>query len=177
MKIPIILNGEVTVMAADPSMTLLDALRREGFVSPKLGCAEGRCGSCTVLMDGKAVPTCIIPLVAARDATILTLEQFSKTKEYQLILESFAKAGIQLCGFCNAGKILGTYSFLTTYQRPSQQMIQDMVRHFGCSCTEQDVLVRGVSFAVTAFQNYVLSKQDRKNKGNRNGKNGRKGKN
>ena len=92
MKIPITINGEMMVLEAHPSMTLLDVLRREGFISAKLGCSQGRCGSCTVLMDGKAIPTCIIPFVATRDASIVTMEQFSKTKEYELIIESFEKA-------------------------------------------------------------------------------------
>lgn len=177
MKIPITLNGEMRVLEADPSMSLLEVLRREGFISAKLGCAQGRCGSCTVLLDGKAVPTCIIPFVAVRDASIVTMEQFSKTKEYELIMESFEKAGIQLCGFCNAGKILGTYSLISTYQRPSQQLMYDMVRHFNCSCTEQDSLVQGIIYAVTAFQSFALKRQEKEKNTNRTSKNGRKGKN
>ena len=177
MKIPITLNGEMRVLEADPSMSLLEVLRREGFISAKLGCAQGRCGSCTVLVDGKAVPTCILAFVAVRDASIVTMEQFSKTKEYELIMESFEKAGIQLCGFCNAGKILGTYSLISTYQRPSQQLMYDMMRHFNCSCTEQDSLVQGIIYAVAAFQSFALKRQEKEKNTNRTNKNGRKGKN
>ena len=130
-----------------------------------------------MLLDGKAVPTCIIPFVAVRDASIVTMEQFSKTKEYELIMESFEKAGIQLCGFCNAGKILGTYSLISTYQRPSQQLMYDMVRHFNCSCTEQDSLVQGIIYAVAAFQSIALKRQEKEKNTNRTNKNGRKGKN
>lgn len=177
MKIPITINGEMMVLEAHPSMTLLDVLRREGFISAKLGCSQGRCGSCTVLMDGKAIPTCIIPFVATRDASIVTMEQFSKTKEYELIVESFEKAGIKLCGFCNAGKILGTYSLISTHQRPSHQLIYDMVRHFDCSCTEQDGLIQAIVYAVAAFQSYTHKRQEKEKKLNRTNKNGRKGKN
>ncbi len=177
MKIPITINGEVMVLEASPSMSLLDVLRREGYISAKLGCAQGRCGACTVLLDGKAIPTCIIPFVVARDATIVTMEQFSKTKEYELIVSSFAKAGVHLCGFCNAGKVLGTYSLILTYHRPSHQVIYDMVRHFDCSCSEQDSLRQGIGYAAVAFQNYMHKRQEKENKLNRNSKNGRKGKN
>lgn len=177
MKIPVILNGEIIVLEAEPSMSLLEVLRREGVISAKLGCSQGRCGSCTVLLDGRAVPSCIIPLAAARDATIVTLEQFSKTRECQLIVDSFARAGIRLCGFCNAGKILGTYSLISAYQRPSHQMVCDMARHFDCGCTEQDSLVQGIVYAVAAFQNQAHSRQEQEHKSNRNGRNGRKGKN
>ncbi|MBR6566809.1 MAG: 2Fe-2S iron-sulfur cluster binding domain-containing protein [Spirochaetaceae bacterium] len=177
MKVPIKLNDNELVLEADPSMTLLDVLRREGFISPKLGCSRGSCGACTVLLDGKAIPTCIVPLVVARDATIVTLEYFSKTKEHELIMEAFAKAGIQLCGFCNSGKILGAYSLITTHPRPSRQLIYDMVRHFDCSCTEQDSLIQGILYASVALQNHASNWQVRENKNNRNSRNGRKGKN
>ena len=92
-------------------------------------------------------------------------------------MESFEKAGVQLCGFCNAGKILGTYSLISTYQRPSHQLIYDMVRHFDCSCTEQDSLMQGIVFAVAAFQSYAHKRQEKEKKTNRTSKNGRKGKN
>lgn len=177
MKVPIKLNDDNLVLEADPSISLLDVLRREGLVSPKLGCGKGSCGACTVLLDGKAIPTCIIPLVVVRNATIVTLEHFSKTKEYDLIMDSFARAGLQLCGYCNAGKILGTYSLITANPRPSKQLIYDMVRHFDCSCTEQEALIQGVIYASVALQNHASNWQGRDSKTNRNSRNGRKGKN
>lgn len=176
MKIPVILNGEVTVLEADPSLSLLKVLRREGIISAKLGCATGRCGSCTILLAGRAVASCLIPLAAVRDATIVTLEHFSKTPECRLIMESFGKAGIQLCGYCNAGKILATYSLIAAYKRPSLKLVQETVYHLNCGCTEQDDLVQGIMYAVSAFQTQFGQRADRSKSSNRNGRNGWNGK-
>lgn len=159
MKIPMMINDVITVFDAEPSTSLLQILRGSGLLSPKLGCGSGRCGSCTVLLGEKAVASCILPLASARDAIIITLEYFSKRPEYSLILDSFTKAGIQLCGYCNAGKILGTYSLIKNNQRPSQQMIYDMVRHFDCQCTEQDSLIQGIHYAISAFQNHSSNRE------------------
>ena len=113
------------------------------------------------------------------DATIITLEYFSKTPEYKVIIEAFGKAGIKLCGYCNAGKILATYSLISAYKHPTLQLVQDMVRHFNCSCTEQDNLVQGIMYAVAAFQKQSGQRSGRSQKGSktsRNSRNGRSGK-
>ncbi len=152
MKIPVMLNEVLTVLDEDPAVSLLHVLRKNGQLSAKCGCSQGHCGSCTVLLDDRAVASCIIPLAVVRDATIVTLEHFSKRPEYALIMDSFSKAGIRLCGYCNAGKILATYSLISSWGRPSRQQVCDTVRHLGCPCTERDSLVQGVMYAVAAFQ-------------------------
>ncbi len=152
MKIPIILNEALTVLDEDPSASLLHVLRKAGLLCAKRGCSQGHCGSCTVLLDDRAVASCIIPMAVVRDATIVTLEHFSKRRECALIMESFSKAGIRLCGYCNAGKILATYSLISAYGRPSRQLVCDTVRRLDCPCTEHDSLVQGVMYAVAAFQ-------------------------
>lgn len=179
MKIPVILNGDSTVLEADPALSLLKVLRREEIISAKLGCAVGRCGSCTVLLEGRAVASCLIPLAAVKDATIITLEHFSKTPEYKVIMEAFGKAGINLCGYCNAGKILATYSLISAYRHPTLQLVQDTVRHFNCACTEQDDLVQGIMYAIAAFQTQSGQRPGRAptgSKASRNSRNGRNGK-
>lgn len=174
MTIPVMINDAITLFDADPSVSLLQVLRENGFLSSKFGCGIGRCGSCTVLLERKAVASCILPLASARDATIITLEHFSKQPEYSLIMESFNKAGIQLCGYCNAGKILGTYSLVKNNQLPTQQMIYDMVRHFDCQCTEQEILIQGIHYAIVACQNYNNHQKDfRKKQGESNGRKGK----
>lgn len=177
MKIPVILNGEITVLEADPALSLLKVLRREGIISAKLGCTTGRCDSCTVLVGGRAVASCLIPLAAVRDATIITLEYFSKTPEYKVIIEAFGKAGIKLCGYCNAGKILATYSLISTHKHPSLQLVQDTVRHFNCSCTEQDDLVQGIMYAGAAFQTQSGQRSGRSKTGSKTSRNSRNGRN
>lgn len=144
MKIPLILNREQKILEVDPAEKLIDALRREHLCSVKSGCGSGRCGSCSVLLDGKPIPSCIIPAAAVRDSEVVTLEYFSLTEMYRIIMDSFNKVDIKLCGYCNAGKIFAAYDLIQTYQRPDRQLIYETVKHFTCSCTETDQLVQGI---------------------------------
>lgn len=175
MKVSLMINDIITKFDTEPSTSLLQIVREAGLLSSKLGCGLGRCGSCTVLLGEKAVASCILPIASALDALVVTLEHFAKQPEYTLIIDSFAKAGIQLCGYCNAGKILGTYSLIKNYPQPTQQMIYDMVRHFNCQCTEQDSLIQGINYAIVAFQNHTNRKKDSERK--QRERNGKKGKN
>ena len=151
MKIPLILNNENKILEADPSEKLLEVLRRERLFSVRQNCGKGICGSCTILLDGKPVPSCIIPVADVRDSSIETLEHFAQTDMYKIIMDSFSKVGIQLCGYCNAGKIFAAYDLIQTYQRPDKHLIYDTVRHFICNCSETDVLVQGIMLAASVF--------------------------
>ena len=102
MKIPIILNGEKTIIDANGDEKLLSVLRNLNLFSAKNGCEEGKCGYCTVLLDDKPVNSCLIPIGIIRDCSIVTLEFFKKTKDYEDIMKGFSQAGINLCGYCNA---------------------------------------------------------------------------
>ncbi len=147
MKIPLVLNGEQTILEAEPHEKLTSVLRRCQFFSLKCGCEEGFCGSCTVMLDGHAVPSCIIPVASVRDSQVETLEHFSKTTTYGLIMEAFKKSGINMCEYCNTGKIFAAYDLILTYKRPTRQQVYETVRHFNCQCTETDNLVNGIILA------------------------------
>ena len=123
MKIPVILNDTQTVLEADPSETLVKVLRNLGYVSVKHGCNTASCGACQVLLDGKAVASCHIPVGIIKDCSITTLEHFSKSDIYSSIIKGFDRAGITLCGYCNAGKIFAAYEVLTTIVQPTREKI------------------------------------------------------
>ena len=80
MNIPIIINGERTIIQASPEEKLIDVLRSLKLFSAKLGCDQGVCGSCTVLLNGKPIPACRIPVALSMNQEITTLEHFSKTE-------------------------------------------------------------------------------------------------
>lgn len=109
MNIPVILNGEKIFFQADSEEKLSAVLRRNGCLSVKTACAKGRCGSCTVLLNEKPVPSCRLPVALAINQKIETLEGFSKSGEYTAIMKGFEKAGIELCGFCNSGKFCSAF--------------------------------------------------------------------
>ena len=114
MKIPIIINNTKTVIESQPDKSLLSVLRSMKLFDTKTGCAQGICGNCTILLNGKPVPSCKIPVAIVKDQTVTTLEYFKQTEIYSNIIKGFSKAGIKMCGYCNAGKIFAAYSIITS---------------------------------------------------------------
>lgn len=148
MIIPFELNGRMVYIDSNPGERLVHILRRRfKLISSKEGCMSGRCGSCMVLVNNSPIPSCIIPVFQVRNCAVITLEQFSKTEDYQDIIEGFRTAGVSMCGFCNAGKILVTHSILSADLRPSKETIKEMFSGNMCRCTSIDDLVVGVKNA------------------------------
>lgn len=150
MKIPLTLNNNKIVLSADPSESLLSVLRKEKIYSVKCGCQKGICGNCMVLMDNKAISSCIIPVGLARGKKILTLEQIMEEPLYEDIMAGFSQAGITLCGYCNAGKIITAYSILMSYYRPTIEQIEDAISGLHCCCIDNTTLTNGILYAVAA---------------------------
>lgn len=147
MKIPVILNNEKTIIDAAPDERLLDVLRRYKILSVKEGCGKGTCGFCTVLLDKRPVPSCIIPAGLVRDASIETLESFSKTKPGIDILKGFDQAGMTLCGYCNAQRVFSTYALLERTYRPSAEELDVLADSITCTCTDRKTFINGVLYA------------------------------
>lgn len=151
MKISLTLNSEKITLDYSPDKNLMTILRDQGCLSIKSGCAKGFCGSCTVLMDGNPVPSCKVPLGLARDSEIITLEYFSKTAEYKSIMSGFKKAGISLCGYCNAGKIFGTYRILCMEKKMEREDIAQELKCLSPCCVDMDTLINGVAYALRDY--------------------------
>lgn len=149
MKIPFSLNDKEIVIDAEPDKKLLYILRDNNLFSVKCGCEEGYCSSCTVLLDNKPVPTCIVPIASIRGRKIVTLEYFQKTKDYEDIDNGFKKAGIHLCGFCNTGKIFTAYQIISKTARPTKEHILKEISQLECKCTNRDILVNGILLAAS----------------------------
>lgn len=147
MKIPVILNGEKVILDARPSEKLSTVLRRHGLFSVKEGCGKGKCGSCTVLLDDKSVPSCIVPVGIARNASIETLEFFLLTKEGEDIATGFKQAGINMCGFCNGARVFATYALLKKVYRPSMEELESLAASIECNCTDKKTFMNGVIYA------------------------------
>lgn len=158
MKVPFRLNDEDIILDAEPDTKLLNLLRNNGFFSVKDGCKQGRCGSCTVLMDSKPVPSCIIPSAAVRHSNVETLEHFMKTQDYSDIEVGFRQAGVELCGYCNAGKILTAWSIISTDPRPAKENVMKTVRFFPCRCTDAETLATGIVMAAVARRKRIAGK-------------------
>jgi carbon-monoxide dehydrogenase small subunit len=162
MKIPLQLNSKKTVLDAAPDELLVTVLRRYGLSSVKEGCMEGNCGACTVLIDGKPVPSCKIPVAIVRNSYIVTLEYFSTTEDYADILKGFEKADVNLCGHCDAGKIFTAWSIMTAKRLPDRKEILQDVEQLSPCCVDSDTLINGILYARSFRNSRLRTKKDAK---------------
>lgn len=161
MNVPVILNGNKTILEAPADETLMSVLRRIGCASVKCGCGQGTCGSCTVLLNDNPVATCKIPLGIVQNADIVTLEYFERTKEYSMIMKGFELAGIKLCGLCDSGKIFSAYQLIKLNKIPSRDEIYEQVRSLAPCCTDLNTLINGIILALE-IRDHGIEKATRK---------------
>lgn len=148
MKIEFVLNDKKQVIQVDPASRLLDILRDDfELTSVKEGCGEGECGACVVLIDGKAVNSCLIPIGSIEGRHIVTMEGFRKTKRYKVIEESFLEADSVQCGFCTPGIVMSTESLLRENPRPNEEEIKEALSGNLCRCTGYNMIFDGIKLA------------------------------
>ncbi|MDR0760292.1 MAG: 2Fe-2S iron-sulfur cluster binding domain-containing protein [Treponema sp.] len=153
MTINFILNGEDVISHAEADERLLNILRGSfKLFGTKTGCLSGRCGVCFVILNSKAVPSCLVPAFRVRNSEIITIEGFSQTDEYQDIVTGFSRAGLECCGYCDSGKILAASVLLDRIPRPSRDEILAAFTGIRCRCTEPESLVEGVLAAADIRQ-------------------------
>lgn len=153
MTIGFILNGEDVVVQTSLDKRLVDLLR-ENFrlLGAKAGCRVGRCGSCSVIFNGKVVPSCLISAFRVRGGEVITIEGFAQTDEYQDIFNGFSRAGVENCGYCDSAKILATEALLERNPRPERQEILEAFNGVVCRCTVPRILADGVAAAADIRQ-------------------------
>jgi carbon-monoxide dehydrogenase small subunit len=129
-------NGETKTVQAHPMERLLDVLRQEfGLTGTKEGCGEGECGACSVLMDGALVNSCLIPVLQAKGASIVTIEGFAGDSLARAVQDSFLEHGGAQCGICTPGMILAAVSLLKKKTNPSIEDIREGLAGNLCRCT------------------------------------------
>ncbi|MDR2246320.1 MAG: aldehyde oxidoreductase [Treponema sp.] len=153
MTVNFILNGEDVISHSEADERLLNILRGTfKLFGTKTGCLEGRCGACFVILNGKVVPSCLVPAFRVRNSEIITIEGFSQTDEYQDILAGFSRAGLEGCGYCGSGKILAASVLLDRIPRPSPEEALAAFTGIRCRCTEPESLLEGVLAAADIRQ-------------------------
>ncbi len=136
MKITFTLNDETLTMDIKEDIRLLDFLRDElGLTGTKEGCGEGECGACTVIIDGKAVNSCLVLLPEIDGSEITTIEGLSKNGELDPIQKAFIDEGAVQCGFCTPGMIMSTKALLDRKVYPSDEEIMEAIEGNLCRCT------------------------------------------
>ena len=136
MKITLSVNGAAAVVEAPPMKRLLDVLREDlHLTGTKEGCGEGECGSCSVLMDGDLVNSCLIPVLQAEGAMICTIEGIARDGQLDPIQQCFLEQGGAQCGICTPGMILATRHLLEKYPQPTMEQIREGLAGNLCRCT------------------------------------------
>ncbi|QVL35684.1 (2Fe-2S)-binding protein [Aminirod propionatiphilus] len=131
-----VVNGREVTLQVDPGRNLVDVLRRDlGLTGVKVGCEEGECGACTILLDGKPVNSCIIPVMKAQGRHILTIEGLAEEGELDPIQEAFIEAGAVQCGFCTPGVVLSAKSLLDEMENPTKEEVREALSGHLCRCT------------------------------------------
>ena len=130
------INDELVSLVVEPHWTLLRVIRDElRLTGTKEGCGEGDCGTCTVLVDGKAVNSCLILAVDAEGKTITTIEGLAQGGELHPLQKAFIEKGAVQCGFCTPGMILSAKALLDGNPHPSEEEIRSAISGNLCRCT------------------------------------------
>lgn len=135
-RIKVTVNGERHDLVIKPNITLLDLLRNDlQLTGTKKGCDEGACGACTVLLDGKAVNSCLVLALEANGREVLTIEGLGEGGRLDPLQQSFIDKGAVQCGFCSSGMILAAKALLTTNPDPTDLEVRTALSGNLCRCT------------------------------------------
>ena len=149
MRIEFELNGEPVTAEVDGAMSLLELLReRFGLNGAKEGCGAGECGACTVILDGKAITSCILPAAEADGAKVLTVEGLaSPDGGLDPVQRSFVENGAVQCGFCTPGQVMSAKALLLENPDPNETEIRTALSGNLCRCTGYQQIVQAVAAA------------------------------
>lgn len=147
MKVKI--NGEEIEVEIEPHWTLLYLIREVlGLTGTKEGCGMGECGACTVIMNGKAIVSCILPVLEAEGGEIITVEGLSAEKgDLHPLQKAFVECGAVQCGFCTPGMIMSAKALLDENPQPSEEDIREAISGNLCRCTGYVQIIRAITKA------------------------------
>ena len=147
------INGEAITAEVDPSISLAQFLRENLYLTgTKIGCGKGECGACTIIMDGKSVTSCIIPVLRAEGAVIQTIEGVAKNGKLHPLQEEFINQGAVQCGFCTPGMIMSAKALLDENPEPKKEEIREALGGNICRCTGYVNIERAVEAAARRIQ-------------------------
>jgi aerobic carbon-monoxide dehydrogenase small subunit len=148
VEISLTVNGESKEVRAYPMERLLDLLRLElGLTGAKEGCGEGECGSCSVLMDGALVNSCLVPVLQAAGTSIVTIEGLASGDTLHVLQEAFLECGGAQCGICTPGMVLAAVHLLNGKPQPTMDEIREGLSGNLCRCTGYMQILEAVAEA------------------------------
>ncbi len=148
IKLEITVNGTSHSLRIDPHLRLLDLLREElRLTGTKEGCGIGECGACTVLLDGRAVNSCLILAGQCEGREVTTIEGVTPADELNPLQQSFLDHGAVQCGFCTPGMIMSASALLAQNPHPTEEEIREAISGNLCRCTGYTQIVEAIQAA------------------------------
>jgi aerobic-type carbon monoxide dehydrogenase small subunit (CoxS/CutS family) len=147
------LNGKVVTLNGDDERTLLWALRTDfALTGAKYGCGQGFCGACTVLVDGKAVRSCVTPIKNVEATKVLTIEGLASNGRLHPLQQAFIDHGAFQCGYCTSGMLLAAAAFLRETPKPSRAAIISHMDGSLCRCGAHQRIVDAIESAAQRLE-------------------------
>ena len=148
MAISLTVNGRNHAVAAEPETALLYVLRNDlKLKGARFGCGMGQCGACTVLVDGKPVQSCDLPLSAAAGKSITTVEGLARDGELHPLQRAFIEEQAAQCGYCATGIIMSAKALLDANPRPTESEIRAALKGHLCRCGTHHRILRAIQRA------------------------------
>jgi len=139
------INGELVSVEVEPHELLVDVLREKlSLTGTKVGCREGECGACSVLLNGRVVPSCLIPAMKADGQKIGTIEGLEHNGELHPLQREFLNQGAVQCGFCTPGMLLSAKQLLDENPKPTIQEIKEGISGVLCRCTGYQKIIQAI---------------------------------
>ena len=143
--IELCVNDEAYELAVEPNATLAEVLRDQiGLTGTKVSCGTGECGTCTVLMDGRPILSCLALAVDCQKQSILTIEGLAVGEKLTAVQQAFHDCGAIQCGFCTPGMILSATALLESNAHPSISEVQKALEGHLCRCTGYNKIIEAV---------------------------------
>jgi len=143
--IKITVNGAEYPLSVSPDRMLIDLLREDlGLTGTKRGCGNGKCGACSVILNGKLVNSCLVPAMKANGSEIRTVEGLAGEGDLHPIQEAFLEKGAVQCGFCTPGMLLAAKSLLDETPNPSKEEIKLAISGNLCRCTGYTKIIEAI---------------------------------
>ncbi len=150
-QISLKVNGRARVIDTDPTTPLLYVLRNDlELKGPRFGCGLGQCGACTVIMDGKAIRSCITPVNAAQNRAVTTLEGLGSTAKPHALQRAFVEEQAAQCGFCMNGILMNAKALLDKNPSPTADDIRTALDPILCRCGSHLRVIRAIQRAAHA---------------------------
>jgi carbon-monoxide dehydrogenase small subunit len=151
MQITFKVNGNESDVDVEPRLTLADCLRQMRLTGTHVGCEHGVCGACTVILDGRAVRSCLVLAVQANGAEVRTVEGLCEGEALAPLQQAFRKHHALQCGFCTPGMLMTAHALLTAEPDADATRIREVMSGNICRCTGYIGIIAAISEARAAY--------------------------